>query len=212
MKTDDLIAALSADNATRGAPLSRAFAVALGLGMAASVVFFFATLGVRDTFFASLGQPRFLFKFVFSLTMAASGLFLAWRLSRPGAVAGPAAKTLLLAPALVALASLAEMATTPATLWPARMIGHNALHCLILIPLMALAPLLGLFAALRHGAPSDGRRAGAAAALAASGLSATLYAMNCPDDSPFFLAVWYMIAAALVVALGWLAGGRWLRW
>ncbi len=36
--------------------------------------------------------------------------------------------------------------------------------------------------------------------------------MNCPDDSPFFLAVWYMLATSIVVALGWFAGGRWLRW
>jgi hypothetical protein len=36
--------------------------------------------------------------------------------------------------------------------------------------------------------------------------------MNCPDDSPFFLAVWYMLATMLVVTLGWFAGGRWLRW
>ena len=36
--------------------------------------------------------------------------------------------------------------------------------------------------------------------------------MNCPDDSPFFVAVWYMLATMIVVALGWFAGGRWLRW
>lgn len=212
MKTEDLITAIAADNATRGAPMSRAFAVDLGLGFAISAALFFATMGLRPTFFASLGEPRFLFKFVFSLTMAASGFVLAWRLSRPGGDPGLASKAVLLAPILVLLASLAEMAATPPSLWFARMIGHNAVHCLLAIPAMSLAPLIGLLVALRHGAPSNGRRAGAAAALASAGLAATLYAMNCPDDSPFFLAVWYMIATSIVVGLGWLAGGRWLRW
>lgn len=212
MKTEDLIAALAADNDTKAAPMSRAFALDLALGFLVSAIGFFLFLGLRDTFFASLDQPRFLFKFVFTLTMAGTGLLLTWRLSRPGVASGLARRAVLLAPALVLAACLAEMASVPADQWGARMIGHNAMHCLRLIPLMALAPLAGLFLALKHGAPSDPQRAGAAAAFAASGLSATLYAMNCPDDSPFFIAVWYMIATSVVVALGWVAGGRLLRW
>ena len=88
MKTEDLIAALAADNETKAAPMSRAFALDLCLGFLVSAIGFFLFLGLRDTFFASLDQPRFLFKFVFTLTMAATGLALAWRLSRPGADPG----------------------------------------------------------------------------------------------------------------------------
>ena len=212
MNTDDLIAALAADNDTKETSLQRSFAVDVAFGFVASAVFFFVFLGLRKTFFASLDDPRFAFKFVFALTMAASGLVLALRLARPGAELGAARWAVWLAPALLFAACGLELATVPADQWFSRMIGHNAVHCLTLIPIMALAPLAGLFLALRHGAPTDPQRAGAAAAFAASGLSATLYAMNCPDDSPFFLAVWYMLATALVVALGWFAGGRLLRW
>jgi hypothetical protein len=212
MKTDQLIAALTADNDEKTAPMRRAFTLDLALGLILSVVFFFIFMGLRDTFFASLDQPRFLFKFVFTLTMALSGLVLAWRLARPGVRLGLAGWAVWLAPALIVVACLAEMATVPRDQWLARMIGHNAMHCLKCIPLLALAPLAGLFLALKHGAPTDPRRAGAAAAFAASGLAATLYAMNCPDDSPFFLAVWYILGTSIVVAFGWFAGGRWLRW
>jgi hypothetical protein len=212
MKTEDLIAAMAADNDSKAAPMSRAFALDLAAGFIVSALFFFAVLGPRPTFWASVDEPRFQFKFVFSLTMAATGLLLAWRLSRPGADAGLARRAVWLAPALVLAACLLEMASIPPDQWAARMIGHNAVHCLMLIPLMSLAPMAGLFLALRHGAPDDARRAGAAAAFAASGLAATLYAANCPDDSPFFVAVWYMIATSIVVALGWFAGGRLLRW
>ena len=181
-------------------------------GFLVSALGFFVFLGVRHTFFASLDQPRFLFKFVFTLTMAASGLALAYRLARPVAVLGRTPRAIWLAPALAALACLAEFFLVPQDQWAGRMIGHNAVHCLTMVPLMALAPLAGLFLALKQAAPSDPRRAGAAAGFAAAGLAATLYAMNCPDDSPFFVAVWYMLATMIVVALGWFAGGRWLRW
>lgn len=212
MKTENLIAAIVADNDAQATPMARTFVRDLGLGFIVSALFFFAFFGLRRTFFASLDDPRFLFKFVFTTTMAASGLVLAWRLARPGADPGLARRAVLLAPALVLAACLVEMASVPADQWASRLIGHNAVHCLTLIPVMALAPLAGLFLALKHGAPSDPRRAGAAAAFAASGLAATLYAMNCPDDSPFFVAVWYLIATSIVVVLGWFAGGRLLRW
>jgi hypothetical protein len=212
MKTEDLIAALTADNDEKPAPMRRAFTLDTAVGFIVSAVPFFVFLGLRDTFFSSLDHPRFLFKFVFTSTMAASGLVLAWRLSRPGAELGAARWAVWLAPAMIVLACLAEMAAVPREDWFTRMIGQNAFHCLMLVPIMALAPLAGLFLALKHGAPTNPQGAGAAAAFAASGLSATLYAMNCPDDSPFFLAVWYMLGTLIVVALGWLAGGRWLRW
>ena len=212
MKTDDLIAALAADNDSRAQSIERAFTLDLLAGFLVSALGFFVFLGVRHTFFASLDQPRFLFKFVFTLTMAASGLALAYRLARPVAVLGRTPRAIWLAPALAALACLAEFFLVPQDQWAGRMIGHNAVHCLTMVPLMALAPLAGLFLALKQAAPSDPRRAGAAAGLASAGLAATLYAMNCPDDSPFFVAVWYMLATMIVVALGWFAGGRWLRW
>ena len=169
-------------------------------------------MGLRDTFFASLDQPRFLFKFVFSGGMAMTGLALAWRLARPASAPGFARWAVLAPLALLAAAVGLEMTYVPEPQWQARMIGHNAVHCLLAVPGMALAPLAGLFLALKHGAPVNPARAGAAAAFGAAGLSALLYAANCPDDSPFFLAVWYMLATSIVVALGWFAGGRLLRW
>jgi hypothetical protein len=212
MKTEDLIAALAADNQTQSAPVARVFSRDALLGFLVSAAFFFAFLGLRRSFFVSLDQPRFLFKFLFTLTMAVSGLFLAYRLARPVSRPGWAARAVWLAPALLLLACLLEFASEPPGQWAARAIGHNAMHCLTFIPLMSLGPLAGLFLALRQAAPGDPQRAGAAAAFGAAGLAAFLYAMNCPDDSPFFLAVWYMLATVIVVALGWWAGGRWLRW
>ena len=212
MKTTDLISALTADLDAKPAPLRRSFVVDVGVGFALSALFFFTFLGVRATFFASLDNPRFLFKFVVTATMAITGLVLVWRLSRPVGEGGGAKIAVWLAPALLIAACAIELLVVPSTQWAARLIGHNAWHCLTLVPFMALAPLGGLLLALKHGAPSHPHLAGAAAAFAASGLSATLYAANCPDDSPLFVTTWYLLATAIVVTLGWFAGGRWLRW
>ena len=91
MKTDDLIAALAADIDTKSdAPSALLHARRHGRFSGLRLGAFSPFLGLRQTFFASLDQPRFLFKFIFTLTMAVSGLALAYRLARPVAVLGAA--------------------------------------------------------------------------------------------------------------------------
>jgi hypothetical protein len=212
MHTEDLIAALTADIDAKPAPLGPTLALDAGAGFAVAAIGFFLVLGLRSSFFESLDQPRFLFKFLFSGSMAVTGLLMAWRLARPEAVSARVMTWALLAPALAFLACCAEMATVPSALWMRKMVGDHALQCLVSVPALAAAPLAGLFAFLRHAAPADPNRAGAAAAFAACGLGAMLYAGHCPEDSPFFVAVWYLLATAATVAAGWFAGGRFLRW
>jgi hypothetical protein len=64
---------------------------------------------------------------------------------------------------------------------------------------------------LRHGAPARPALAGALAGLISAGFAATLYASNCTDDSPLFVATWYPIAIAMVSAAGALIGSRMLK-
>jgi hypothetical protein len=47
--------------------------------------------------------------------------------------------------------------------------------------------------------------------LLSAGFAATLYASHCTDDSPLFVATWYTLSAALVTAVGALAGSKLLR-
>ncbi|MDP9812634.1 hypothetical protein J2W42_005504 [Rhizobium tibeticum] len=80
------------------------------------------------------------------------------------------------------------------------------------IPLIGLGPLAVFLAALRHGAPTRPRLAGAVAGLLAGGIAATFYAAHCTDDSPLFVATWYSIAIAGLAALGSVLGRRVARW
>jgi hypothetical protein len=91
------------------------------------------------------------------------------------------------------------------------MVGSNSRVCLTAIPLISLPLLAAALLGLRHGAPSRPAVTGAIAGLMSAGLAATLYASHCTDDSPLFVAAWYTLAAALVTAIGALAGSRVLR-
>ena len=107
---------------------------------------------------------------------------------------------------------IVELAVVPADLWMTRLIGTNALHCLTLIPLMSIPPLIALIVAMRAGAPAHPALTGALAGAAAAGAAATIYATNCTDDLPLFVASWYPLATLIVVAAGALAGRKWLQW
>lgn len=101
-------------------------------------------------------------------------------LIRPGESARARRWLLLLAPALLIAAATIEMIVTPTDLWGTRLLGHNALHCLTVIPILSLAPTVFLFLVMRHGAPDHPGQAGAIAALASAGIAATLYASIAP--------------------------------
>jgi hypothetical protein len=212
MRTDDLVKTLAADHAIRPPSIGRVLALALVVGLAIAAAIFAVMLGPRPDAVASLSSPRFVLKFVETLLLAGTAGLLTLRLMRPDAAPGAAAVALVAAPAVLVLAVLAELMLVPADAWAMRLTGKNSLVCLTFIPLMAVPLLAALFVALRHGAPTRPVMAGAAAGLLAGGLSATLYAAHCIDDSPLFVATWYGLAIAVVATIGALLGSRLLRW
>ena len=212
MKTEQLIRALSADAATRLLPVGRAFALALAAGAAVAAILFAVRLGPRPDIAIVALDPRFLFKFVVTLVLAATALALALRLARPGAETAFWTVALAVAPLLLALGVVAELAFTPSGTWGMNLQGKNWLYCLTYVPLLSVPLLAAALVALRHGAPTRPALAGAVAGLLAGGLGAALYAAHCTDDSPLFVATWYTIAIAGVTVLGGLVGRFMLRW
>jgi hypothetical protein len=213
MKTDDLIKAMVADNATQTPPISRTLWLALAAGAALAAVHFFSLLQVRSDFaYAITHEPRFMFKFVFTLGLAIPALMLVLRLARPDGEAGWSKWLLAVPPVLLAAAVLLEMQAVPPEHWSVSAFGSMPGACMKYIPMLSIAPFVAIFYALRHGAPSNPAAAGAAAGLLSAGIGAALYATFCVDDSPMFLAIWYVAGMAIVVALGALIGSRLLRW
>jgi hypothetical protein len=205
-----MIAALAADSARHSPAPSRAIAWAIAIGMLAAAVLFFLKLGVRPDIATAVERANFLYKFVITIAVAIPAINLLMTVVRPGSEMRN--RWLLSAPMLLAVGIVVELAAVPSAQWAERMIGTNAVMCLVSIPLLAAVPLICLFVAMRAGAPTRPHLAGAICGLSAAAIAATLYASHCTDDSPLFVAVWYSLAIGLVTAVASVAGGRWLRW
>ncbi|MDI1261812.1 MAG: NrsF family protein [bacterium] len=218
MKTENLIEALVADRTTGRKSIPRALATALALGGLVSLALFFVDLDVPENIAQDMATWRFdltTWRFDLKVGMVLLALVLAFRLcmemSRPVTSSRPVRRLLPLA-ALAAIAVAVELTAVPSASWGTRLVGTNALICLAAIPMLAMAPLAAVLLMLRSGAPASPALAGAAAGLLAAATGATLYAFHCFDDSPLFVATWYVLATIPVVALGALAGRRLLRW
>lgn len=212
METNELIKALATDTRPRAAALSTVWWGAVALAVALAATIFFATLGPRPDIVAAAETPRFLFKFVVTITLAAGAFGLARALSRPGETWRRVLPFLTVAPALIAMAVIVELVLLPPESWGTRMVGTNSLVCMAYVTAIGVGPLGILLLALRHGATTRPTLAGAAAGLLAGGIAATFYAAQCTDDSPLFVAAWYTLAVGLLALLGAAVAHRVCRW
>ena len=210
MKTDNLIELLVKDLVRWRFRSAVAGAVAGGVIIAA--VLFFAEVGLRPDISAVVKSGHFLFKFVVTISLAVTAIWVTLSIGRPGGSLSQRGLALSIAPALLACAAAIELVILPESQWMPHLVGHNARICLTLIPLLSVGPLACLLTALRASAPSNPGLAGAVAGLAASGIAATFYAAHRTDDSALFVVTWYSMATLIVTTAGCLVGWKLLKW
>lgn len=209
MNTDALIRRLAADLRpvdTLRAP--RRLALALGLSFLAAAAFVLATSGLRPDLAAGLGAGGGAVKLVGGVALVAGGALAAGRLMRPAAPADLAALALI---GFAAVFACAAAAISDARA-PLHAVLADGPTCALAVLTIGLAPLAAALAALRAGAPTRPRAAGAVAGVAAGGVATLAYALFCPADDAFFVAVSYGGAILALAALGALLGPRVLRW
>jgi hypothetical protein len=212
VKTSELIAALTADPIPEPIRLGRRVAVALVIGFVGSVAFYWLMLGPRPDVAAASETMRFWMKFVDSAAFALPSVLLTLRLARPGAKPRALALWLIAPFILLAAGVVAELLMVPQAAWMSRMMGANAMHCTVTIPILAAPVLAALIVALCGGGTLHAALTGAMAGAAAAGIGALVYASSCPDDSPLFVATWYVLATLICMGVGALAGRRFLAW
>ena len=139
-------------------------------------------------------------------------LLLTLRLARPDARPRALALWLIAPFILLGAGVVVELLVVPQSEWMSRLIGANAMHCTIMIPMLAAPVLAALIVALRAGAPLHPALTGALPGAAAAGVAALVYASSCPDNSPLFVATWYPLATLICMGVGALAGRRFLAW
>jgi hypothetical protein len=211
METEQLIQTLVADNPNRARPVGLVLALALLAAAPVSLAAFAMVLGVRPDVMTAMHNPFFDLKFVVTLALAISAIVVGLHLSRPEASLKGWGWLLLIPAGIIAAGIVSEMMMPQRLPMMTRLIGSNSRVCMTAIPLLSLPLLAGALIGLRHGAPARPALAGALAGLISAGFAATLYASNCTDDSPLFVATWYPIAIAMVSAAGALIGSRMLK-
>jgi hypothetical protein len=211
MKTENLIKMLAQDAAVsfRLAPMMR---IMLLLGVSASATLLLLKVGIRTDIAEAIFDGRVLFKLGITFLSALLAVNLLLRVGRPEANLRLPALLMMIPLVIMILGVLTELLTVPPSLWAAKTMGRNPMVCLVVIPILSLAPMAGSMAVLRRAAPDNPGVAGAVAGLAAGCLAASLYAWRCPDDSPLFLAVWYTLSITTLSGTGYLFGKRALRW
>jgi hypothetical protein len=213
LRTENLIAALVADGPSGETPISRTLTVAAAIGAAIAALAFFAILGFRADITAALETVRYQTKLLVTAALLLPALPLVWHYARPNSNGlGWITLLLIVSPSILAIACTLEMAAVPSADWAARLYGTGPTKCLLSIPFLSIAPLSALLYGLSQGAPTKPVVAGSVAGLASAAFAAMLYASNCINDSPLFVAAWYTTAIALVTIAGGLLGSRLLRW
>jgi len=212
MKTEDLIRALVADGARPNTPLDRHLMTGLLGGTALAMALFLVILRARPDLNDAIHSLAFVYKLIVITSLAVTAAALLPEIARPQPTSARFGSILLVAPALLVTGVSIELLLQPPSLWLARLVGHNARHCLSLIPILSVAPAVCLLIALRKGAPQNPTAAGAVVGLVSGGFGALLYGLTCPDDSPLFVSTWYTLAIAVVTGATALVGRRLLRW
>jgi hypothetical protein len=146
-----------------------------------------------------------------AVIVGAAALYLT-KLARPGAAPGHTVLFVALPFLVIVALALVSIGSAPASHWDRMIAGDAWLECVVSIPVIAIAPFALTMWAVRRGAPTDLRRAGAFAGLVAGGISAVAYALHCTDDSLPFVAVWYGGTILICTLAGALLGPRLLRW
>lgn len=207
---DALIDALVADLDRRPLGLATVLMLAALIAVVTAIAGLYLTIGPRPDVVASLGSVRFVANFVFTFSLFGSGLVVLKASLVPGR--GLPVVWLLAPVGVIIVAAVLELISIPRELWPVAQIGQNSRVCMTFIPLLGLVPLLAFMLALRKGAPTSSTGAGALAGLVAGGISASVYAAHCTDDSPLFVVTWYPIGIALLMVAGALLGRFLVRW
>ncbi len=198
MDTDELIAALAADDVPAKRPhlLWR-----VAFGVAVSLVLMLVFWGMRPGWPNLLMMAPLLVKQSLPILVA----LVAWPLLRRS---DPEAQAPLWPLWLLAATGAAGWLLSAIT--GGDILGETLWACLLSIPALALPIALALFRGMRHRVEPRPARSGMLAGLVSGGAAAAVYAVHCDEDSAAFFLLWYGLAIVICGLAGRVAGRRWL--
>ena len=216
MNTDRLVDLLSANLEPVGrVQFGKTLLLAMVTGGTAAFLLMVATVGPRTDLDSTAHLGWTAVKLLFALSVIGTAAPVLLTSMRPG-LERDTRTALIFLPFFAALAAALALLlfVTPQT-WSAMLRGATSgspARCLVCIIVFAALPFAALIWALRHGAPTRLRLSGAIAGVAAGGMGAAAYALNCTSDTIPFIAFCYGAAIALCAFVGAQLGPRLLRW
>ena len=151
MKTEELIRLLAEDRTRPRLSVGTRAVVWAGLGTLLSLAVLIMMLGVRPDIGTAATGWRFPLKALFILVLMLGSAAAYMRTSQPLLVAGGANGIILIALAMIVAGVVGELLASHLEQLASGALGKNPGLCLIAIPSLAMAPLIGLLAAMRHG-------------------------------------------------------------
>jgi hypothetical protein len=170
-----------------------------------------AWVGTRthNDFMRKLEAPQYMLEVALFGAAAIVAAIIALRSAIPGRQVRAGEIAFVLAPVL---AGIGLVFTEPLrTGYPLAEFILTGLSCAYQTCLLAAAPCIALWWAVKRGAPMRGATAGLAAGAAAAFFSFAMMRIGCPIDERLHLLTWHLIPALIVAALSALAGAFWLR-
>ncbi len=213
MKTDDLITMLASGNvAVDDGPAWQRLVMAIGWGLAGSLLIMMVLLGVREDLSQAAQLPMFWAKMVIPAIAALAALHLAQQLSTPGMRPSHTPKILLLIFFFVESSAAFELMSAPTDMRQGMVFVGTWKTCALNIAILSIPLLAASLWAMNGLAPTRPEFAGAIAGLLAGTTAATIYSLHCPEMTAAFLGIWYMLGIAVPTVAGFVLGGRILRW
>lgn len=213
MRTEELVDLLSTSvSPTHSGVAMRRITTALLVAAIGACLLMVTVYGVRPDIASVTPTPLFWGKLAFPFVLSVGALFATTRLSRPGASARLSWPIIATPIACVWVAGIAAIITTTPKNRMLVLLGHSWQSCPFNILLLSIPGFVAIFLAVRALAPTQLRQAGAASGLLAGAVASVAYCFHCPEMSPTFWSVWYLLGMALSAACGALLGPKLLRW
>jgi Uncharacterized protein conserved in bacteria len=213
MRSEDLVALLSKDvEPVKKDALARLLNGSILMALIGASVLMAMIFGVRPDLPSAIVTPIFWEKLAFPLTLSVGAAMATSRLSRPATSVGVVWALLILPIVCVWIAGIEVVCTVAPADRAAAVFGQSWRSCPFNILLLSIPGFIAIFYAVANLAPTRLRIAGAASGLLAGALATVAYCFYCPEMSPAFWSIWYLLGMAIVAAMGALLGPRLLRW
>lgn len=210
MKTGQLIESLAASvPPARARRLTWRLAAAAAAGGLVGLALAIGWFGL-DRLADLVVRPHFWVRLALLAGFAWGSASLVEDFARPGATARTG--RLVIVGGLLTVLALVQLALAPAALRPQLVMGSSWAACPWRVAAIALSALPLVLAAMRTGAPTHLRWAGAAAGALSGALGAMMYALFCREPGLAFVVLWYGAGILAMTALGAMVGPIALRW